>query len=136
MTLYASFIMPFSYNAAIPGKDYEDVERQELVFNSNISVLCTPVYVLDDTLLESTENIVFVLRPTLEDIPVVNFTYQQASVQIIEDTIDGKCHLQVLIIIDVIISITLSSPQYRSLSWLNPRAVSSPRRRRCGASVC
>ena len=59
------------------------------MFNYDVTSICTPIYVLDDSLLESTENIIFTLTPTLEDIAVVNFTAQQATVQILEDELDG-----------------------------------------------
>ena len=83
------FKLYFCNVAALPGKDYQSIQRQTLTFGPSVSILCTPVFVLDDDLLESTENITLSLTPSLEDIAVVNFSQQQTAIEILEDSIDG-----------------------------------------------
>ena len=76
-------------HAALPGEDYQYVPRKTLTFGPSISVICTPIYILDDDLLESAENITLSLSPSLEDITVVNFSVKQTAVEIFEDSVDG-----------------------------------------------
>ena len=75
--------------AAIPNEDYQAISRQTLIFSPSISIICIPVFILDDNLLESTEVITFALMPSLEDVAVVNISYPQATVEIYEDSVDG-----------------------------------------------
>lgn len=74
---------------ATPGEDYIEVEQQELLFNSEVSFVCIPVYVRDDDILEYTEVITFNLRVAVEDIAIVNVPVEQATVYILEES-DGN----------------------------------------------
>ena len=75
--------------AAIPNEDYQAIPRQTFTFSPSTSIICVPVLILDDDLLESTEDITLALTPSLEDVAVVNISYPQATVEIFEDSIDG-----------------------------------------------
>jgi hypothetical protein len=80
----------YFYNiAALPGKDYQSIQRQTLTFGPSVSSFCTAIFILNDDLLESAENITLSLTPSLEDTAVVNFSQQQTAVEILEDSIDG-----------------------------------------------
>ena len=82
--------------AAIPNEDYQAISHQTLIFSPSISIICIPVLILDDNLLESTEVITLALTASLEDVAVVNISYPQAIVEIFEDSVDGMFILGVI----------------------------------------
>ena len=93
---------PHLYILALLGEDYKAIKEQALTFGPSISTICIPILILDDDALESTENITLFLSPSLEDISVVSFSVQQASVEILEDSIDGmKLHLMCVISLQI-----------------------------------
>lgn len=65
------------------------IPEKELTFGPSITFACIPIFVLNDDVLESTENFTLVLMHSLQDTAVVSFSVQQATVEILEDSDDG-----------------------------------------------
>ena len=65
------------------------IPEKKLTFGPSISSACIPILVLNDDVLESTENFTLVLSHSLQDAAVVRFSIQQATVEILEDSVDG-----------------------------------------------
>lgn len=82
----------FFIAAALLSEDYiykAMIPEKQLTFGPSISSACVPILVLNDDILESTENFTLVLSHSLEDLAAVSFSVQQATVEILEDTVDG-----------------------------------------------
>ena len=78
--------------AALLGEDYiykAMIPEKQLTFGPSISSACVPILVLNDDILESAENFTLVLSRSLEDLAAVSFSVQQATVEILEDSVDG-----------------------------------------------
>lgn len=85
---------------ALLNEDYSGVRQQILTFGPSVLVICTPFFILNDDLLESTEYITLSLSASKEDIAIVNISVSQSIIEILEDSIDGM-HKPKLILINL-----------------------------------
>ncbi len=76
-------------SSAQPHQDYLEIKQRRLVFGQETAAVCTPIDIIDDDALESTESFTVLLEAAVEDSAVVGFSTQRATVQILEDAIDG-----------------------------------------------
>ena len=75
---------------AIPGEDYEEVLRQELVFAPRNTAICIDIQVYADDVVESTETFTVSLTTAVEDSTVVIQSVHKATVQIFDSSSAGE----------------------------------------------
>ena len=77
----ALFSEDYTYKSMIPEK--------RLTFGPSISSACIYILALNDEILESNENFTLVLSSSLADLSAISFSVQEATVEILEDSVDG-----------------------------------------------